>query len=95
MYKLLKLNLARNSLRYILRTYNIKEIYVPYYLCDVIRHSIIKENCKQCLLCAPFCPDSSIPVTAGKRADFDLDHCKGCGICSKVCPKDAITMKEE
>ena len=36
-----------------------------------------KEKCKQCLLCAPFCPDSSIPVKDGKREDFDYDHCKG------------------
>ena len=51
--------------------------------------------CRQCLLCAPFCPDSSIPVIAGKRVDFDLDHCKGCGICWNVCPFHAIEMKKE
>ena len=53
-----------------------------------------KEKCKQCLLCFPVCPDSSIPVKDGKRKDFDYDHCKGCGICAKVCPFGAITMKE-
>ncbi len=52
------------------------------------------EKCKQCLLCAPVCPDSSIPVQDGKRLDFDMDHCKGCGICANVCPFDAIEMKE-
>lgn len=52
------------------------------------------DKCKQCLLCAPVCPDSSIPVENSERKDFDLDHCKGCGICAKVCPFDAITMKE-
>ena len=54
-----------------------------------------RDKCKQCLLCAPFCPDSSIPVTDGKRGDFDLDHCKGCGICWKVCPFQAIHMEKE
>lgn len=54
----------------------------------------IEEKCKQCLLCAPFCPDSSIPVENGKRKDFDFDHCKGCGICVTVCPFGAIEMKE-
>ena len=49
---------------------------------------------KQCLLCTPFCPDSSIPVSGGKRSDFDYDHCKGCGICYKVCPFGAIDWKE-
>lgn len=52
------------------------------------------DKCTQCLLCAPVCPDGSIPVNNGEREDFDLDHCKGCGICAKVCPFDAITMKE-
>jgi len=51
--------------------------------------------CKQCLLCAPFCPDSAIPVQDRKRLDFDLDHCKGCGICWKVCPFQAIRMEQE
>lgn len=55
----------------------------------------VAENCKQCLLCAPFCPDSSIPVTDGKRGDFDYDHCKGCGICYKICPFSAIRFEKE
>ena len=55
----------------------------------------IRENCKQCLLCAPFCPDSSIPVTDGKRDEFDYDHCKGCGICYKICPFGAIDFVKE
>lgn len=53
------------------------------------------ENCKQCLLCVPVCPDSSIPVTDAKRQDFDFDHCKGCGICFKVCPFGAIEFVKE
>lgn len=55
----------------------------------------IADKCKQCLLCAPFCPDSSIPVKDGKRLDFDYDHCKGCGICYKVCPFSAIEFVKE
>ena len=54
----------------------------------------IEDKCKQCLLCAPFCPDASIPVSDGRRGEFDLDHCKGCGICYKACPFDAIEMTE-
>ena len=52
------------------------------------------DKCKQCLLCVPMCPDSSIPVKDGKRLDFDYDHCKGCGICVGCCSFGAITMKE-
>lgn len=55
---------------------------------------LMPDKCKQCLLCAPVCPDSCIPVKDGKRLDFDYDHCKGCGICAKVCPFAAIEMKE-
>ncbi len=54
-----------------------------------------ESKCKQCLLCAPFCPDSSIPVEERKRRDFDLDHCKGCGICAKICPFGAIEFIKE
>ncbi|MDR0853590.1 MAG: 4Fe-4S binding protein [Clostridiales Family XIII bacterium] len=51
-----------------------------------------QENCKQCLLCFPWCPDSSIPIENSKRLEFDMEHCKGCGICAKVCPFSAISM---
>lgn len=54
----------------------------------------IEDKCKQCLICVPFCPDSSIPVEDGKRLDFDYDHCKGCGICVAACPFDAIEMRK-
>lgn len=55
----------------------------------------IEDKCKQCLLCVPVCPDSSIPVKDSKRLNFDYDHCKGCGICAKVCPFEAIEMVKE
>jgi pyruvate ferredoxin oxidoreductase delta subunit len=56
----------------------------------------IQEKCKQCLLCYPVCPDTSILVNEeGKRVDFDFDHCKGCGVCVKVCPFKAIDFVEE
>ena len=36
------------------------------------------DKCRQCLLCAPVCPDMSIPVNGeGKREDFDYFFCKG------------------
>lgn len=56
------------------------------------RPIFLEDKCKQCLLCAPVCPDMSIPVTAGKRGDFNFDFCKGCGICAQVCPFKAIEM---
>jgi len=52
-----------------------------------------QENCKQCLLCFPVCPDASIPVENSLRLEFDMSHCKGCGICAKVCPFNAIETR--
>lgn len=45
-YKKIKLNSARNCLRYIIKVLNIKEIYIPYYLCSAVRLAVSKENCK-------------------------------------------------
>jgi len=45
-YKLLKLNTARNALRYIIRAFGIKEIYIPYYICPALRIAAAKENCR-------------------------------------------------
>ena len=59
----------------------------------VVTPKWLQDKCKQCVLCAPFCPDSSIPVRDGRRTDFDYDHCKGCGICAQVCPFSAIEWK--
>lgn len=40
------LNCARNCLRYIIRAYNIKEIYLPYYTCPVVWQSVKRETCE-------------------------------------------------
>ena len=45
-YKLIKLNTARNCLRYIIRAFNTEEIYLPYYLCPAVRSAVFKEKCK-------------------------------------------------
>ena len=42
----MKFDLARDALRYLIKKYEIKEIYIPYYLCNVIRHAIFAERAK-------------------------------------------------
>lgn len=41
----LALNTARNCIRYLIRTYNITKIHVPYYTCPVVFEAINQENC--------------------------------------------------
>ena len=38
-------NSARNALRYIVKAYEIKEIYIPFYTCPIV-WKILEENCK-------------------------------------------------
>ncbi|MBQ9245321.1 hypothetical protein IJ182_03530 [bacterium] len=37
---------ARNCISLIIKNFNIKEIYIPYYTCPVVWQTIQKENCK-------------------------------------------------
>jgi len=57
---------------------------------------LLKDKCKQCMMCVLVCPDSSIPVNANGEIDgFDYDHCKGCLVCKEVCPFKAIESEGE
>lgn len=40
------LNSGRNCLKYILRAYKIEQIYIPYYICPVVRQAVNEENVK-------------------------------------------------
>ena len=53
------------------------------------------EKCKNCLLCFPVCPDSSILVKSGKMVGVDYKHCKGCGICVEICPFNVFDFETE
>ncbi|RKD28813.1 4Fe-4S binding protein [Thermohalobacter berrensis] len=54
-----------------------------------------KDKCKQCMLCFPVCPDSSILVEDGKMTGIDYDHCKGCGVCVEACPFNVFDFVKE
>ena len=79
MYNLLKLNLGRNSLRYVIREYKIKEINIPYYLCNSVRKSIIKEGCKPVFY---HIDDNFFPLKSFDMSDFIL-YPDYFGICGK------------
>jgi len=44
--QIIKLNTARNCLRYIVRAYAIKSINIPYYICNTVKTALRKENVK-------------------------------------------------
>ncbi len=46
MYKLLNFDRGRNCLKHLIKVFKVKELFIPYYLCDVIRHTLFEENCK-------------------------------------------------
>lgn len=64
MYKQFEFDLARNSLKYIVQSFNIKEIHIPYYLCDVIRHTLFEIGCKPLFyhIDDNFMPDTKFPT---------------------------------
>lgn len=43
---IIKLNLARNCLKYICKTYRINKIFLPYYTCPVVWNAVREENCE-------------------------------------------------
>ena len=40
----IKLNLARNCLKYLIQVYAIRRIYLPYYTCSVVWNSAREEK---------------------------------------------------
>ena len=42
----MKFRFARDAFQYLIKTYEIKEIYMPYYLCEVMRHTAFLAHCK-------------------------------------------------
>lgn len=55
----------------------------------------LKDKCKNCMMCVPFCPENCIKQENGILTSFDYDYCKGCGVCAKVCPFKAIEMSDK
>lgn len=90
MYKVLQFDLGRNALRYLIKAYDIKQIKLPYYLCDVIRHTLVKEGCKPIFY---HINDDFLPNEEFKQDDYILypNYWGVCGVnvskLSKIYPK--------
>ena len=79
MYKKLEFDLGRNALVYLVKQYDIKELHIPYYLCDVVRHALVEAGCKPIFY---HIDDNFMPVKNFSKNDFIL-YPNYFGICSK------------
>lgn len=73
------LNSARNCLRYVIRVYQIKEIWIPYYTCNVVWQAARSENCK---IKFYHIDENFLPTQEFKKDDFIL-YTNYFGVCAK------------
>jgi len=58
-------------------------------------HDIYRAWCKQCGLCAAFCPKGVIELSdTGAPVIAHPERCTGCGWCELHCPDFAISVRE-
>jgi len=73
------LNSARNCLRYLIKTYDIKKIQIPYYTCNVVWQAARSENCK---IKFYHIDENFLPTTEFEKNDFVL-YTNYFGVCAK------------
>lgn len=81
--EIIKLNLARNCLKYICKAYGINKILLPYYTCPVVWNSLREESCKVKFY---HIDKDFLPTEKLKKNDFIL-YTNYFGINSKNCKK--------
>jgi len=79
--QLIKLNLARNCLKYLIRAYGINEIFVPYYTCQTVWNAIREEGCRISFyhIDENFRPMETFPK------DAFIIYTNYFGLCSNIC----------
>lgn len=87
--QLVKLNLARNCLKYLIRTYGINEIFIPYYTCPAVWIAAREEGCRIIFyhIDKNFYPVNPFPQNAY------IIYTNYFGMCSKNCRKLAAKYK--
>ncbi|MDR1660025.1 MAG: 2-oxoacid:acceptor oxidoreductase family protein [Desulfovibrio sp.] len=56
------------------------------------RPVVNKDSCRQCGICAVYCPTGCIHEQKTHYFLQDYTYCKGCGVCANECPAHAIVM---
>ena len=78
---IVKLNLARNCLKYLIKVYGIKEIFTPYYTCETVWTSAKESGCKISFyhIDKNFMPIRDLPL------DAFIVYTNYYGLCTKNC----------
>lgn len=80
---MIKLNLARNCLRYLIKLYGIKEIFIPYYSCNTLWNAVKKENCR---IKFYHIGKDFLPSQKFRKTDYIL-YINYFGLCDENCEK--------
>ena len=89
-------NPVLTTLRYFRDEYeaHIRDKRCPAGVCtELIRYSVIDENCTGCMVCLRNCPSEAISGEKQKVHVIDQDKCIRCGICREVCKFDAVGVE--
>ena len=73
---------------------HVKEKRCPAGVCkELIRYSVIEDNCTGCLACLKVCPSEAISGELKKVHVIDPAKCIKCGACFEACNFDAIAIE--
>ena len=75
----MKFRYARDAFGYLIQKYEIKEVFMPYYLCDVMRHTAVTHGAKPVFY---HIDDGFLPVQ-DFPCDADVLYPNYFGICAK------------
>ena len=81
MKSLIKLNLARNCLKYIIKSYGIKQLFIPYFTCPVVWQSAREMGCGVKFY---HLDENFLPKTIFKKNDYIL-YTNYFGLCEFNC----------
>jgi NADH-quinone oxidoreductase subunit F len=89
-------NPVLSTLHYFREEYeaHVKDKRCPAGVCkELIRYSVIAENCTGCLACLKVCPSEAITGELKKVHVLDQNKCIKCGACFEACNFDAIHIE--
>jgi len=89
-------NPVLTTLKYFRNEYlaHIRDRRCPAHVCqDLIRYSVIKENCIGCQVCNKVCPTGAISGKIKEPQRIDQKKCIKCGACLEACKFEAIEVE--